>query len=547
MKTNKRVLPFLLALVTLVGPIALVGPMALVASVAFAADERPNILLVMVDDMGYSDLGCYGGEIRTPTLDALAENGVRLSRFFNCAQCCPTRAALMTGLYPHQAGVGDMNEEGSNNAFWLRVGSPAYLGLKSRGVVLLPEVLRAANYQTFMAGKWHLGKAPECWPDARGFDRSFALIGGACEQFTGYRSWQRQGPITLFVHNGRKVEKLPGDFYTTDTFTDHALRFIDAAEPGRPWFGYLAYTAPHWPIQAHESDVAKYAETYRDGPAAVRQRRVERLTQLGLVPKAAQLPQLDDTVTTTVQPAKQETRDRWMRTYAAMIDRVDQNLARIVKRLRERGELDNTLILFLSDNGSDTVRGPLWGQVSNTPFRRFKVSVHDGGIASPLIAHWPKGIAREQRGRVIGDVGHVIDIHATCLDAALTRQPQSFRDYEVLPPEGVSLLPSLRGLGAIPADRVLCWERMGNQAVRQGGWKLVRAYGAVTEDGNITSTGPRTGEWELYDTTTDPGETMNLAARYPERVTSMTRLFETWAARVGVVPRETIVNLMPMK
>lgn len=511
------------------------------------ADERPNILIVMVDDMGYSDLGCYGGEIQTPTLDSLAENGVRLARFYNCAQCCPTRAALMTGLYPHQAGVGDMNEEGAKNEFWNRVGSSAYLGLKAEGVVTLPEVLRTAGYQTFMAGKWHLGKDPECWPHARGFDHSFALIGGACEQFTGYRSWRQEGPITLFVENGRKVEKLPSDFYTTDTFTDHALRFIEAAEPERPWFGYLAFTAPHWPIQAHEADIAKYAETYAAGPAEIRQRRFERLQKLGLAPETALLPDLDDTVTPEARQAKQQTRDRWMRTYAAMIDRVDQNLARVVKRLRERGQIDNTLILFLSDNGSDTVRGPLWGQVSNTPFRRFKVSVNDGGIASPLIAHWPNGIAREQRGRILADVGHVIDIHPTCLDAARKQQPKSFRDHDVLPSEGLSLLPAFCGNGSLPSNRVLCWERMGNEAVRQGDWKLVRTYGPGTEDGDIVATGPRTGEWELYNTALDPGETTNLAARNPERVKSMIERFEGWAARVGVVPREEIVKLMLRK
>lgn len=532
MKTFKLLFPLLLGLI---------------APIAFAVDERPNILLVMVDDMGYSDIGCYGGEIYTPTLDGLAQNGVRLARFYNCAQCCPTRASLMTGLYPHQAGVGDMNEEGTNNEFWKRVGSPAYLGLKSHGIVTLPEVLQSAGYQTFMAGKWHLGKAPECWPHSRGFDRSFALIGGACEQFTGYRSWQQKGPITLFVENGEKVEKLPSNFYSTDTFTDHALRFIDAADPARPWFGYLAFTAPHWPIQAHEADIAKYTETYKDGPAAIRQRRFERLMQLGLVPETVRLPQLDETVTREAVEAKKETRDRWMRTYAAMIDRVDQNLDRIVKRLRQRGQYDNTLILFLSDNGSDTVRGPLWGQVSNTPFRRFKVSVHDGGIASPLIVHWPNGIAHQQRGRIIADVGHVIDIHATCLDVARTQQPKSFRDHDVLPAEGLSLLPLLSGERALPSDRVLCWERMGNEAVRQGDWKLVRGYGTATEDGNINSTGPRTGQWELYDTAIDPGETANVVAQHPERVKSMIHLFEAWATRVGVVPREEIVKLMPMK
>ncbi len=516
----------------------------LIAHIAVANDERPNILLVMVDDMGYSDLGCYGGEIQTPTLDALAKNGVRFARFYNCAQCCPTRAALMTGLYPHQAGVGDMNEVGANNELWKRIGSPAYLGLKAHGIVTLPGVLRLAGYQTFMAGKWHLGQATENWPHSRGFEHSFALIGGACEHFTGYRSWQKQGPITRFADNGVLVDKLPDNFYSTDTFTDHALRFIDSADRTRPWFGYLAFTAPHWPIQAHEADIAKYADAYKAGPTVIRERRLERLKQIGLVPDTAQLPALDDSVTPEVLQAKQETRDRWMRTYAAMVDRVDQNLARVVKRLRERGQLDNTLILFLSDNGSDTVRGPLWGRVSNTPFRRFKVSVNDGGIASPLIAHWPQGIASPQRGQIVADVGHVIDIHATCLDAARTKQPTSIRDHAVLPAEGVSLLPTIRGTGIIPPDRVLCWERMGNEAVRQGKWKLVRAYGAPTDDGNIVSTGPRTGPWELYDTSTDPGETANLAAEHPERVQSLTRLFDAWAKSVGVVPREEIVKQM---
>jgi hypothetical protein len=192
-----------------------------------AAEQRPNILLIMVDDMGYSDIGCYGGEIRTPTLDALAVGGVRLARFYNCAQCCPSRASLMSGLYPHQAGVGDMNEQGAANELWRRIGSPAYLGFKKEGVVTLPESLREAGYQTFMAGKWHLGQDEACWPGQRGFERHFALIGGACEQFTGYRSWQKKGPITKFVHNGQRVEKLPPDFYTTDSFTDHhSLDFV---------------------------------------------------------------------------------------------------------------------------------------------------------------------------------------------------------------------------------------------------------------------------------------------------------------------------------
>ncbi len=212
-------------------------------NLAAAEPARPNILLVMVDDMGYSDLGCYGGEIRTPTLDALAENGVRFARFFNCAQCCPTRASLMTGLYPHQAGVGDMNEQGEANVLWRRIGSPAYLGFKKQGIVTLPEALREAGYQTFMAGKWHLGQDESCWPGQRGFDRHFALIGGACEQFSGFRSWQKKGPITKFVHNGKRVETLPPDFYTTDTFTDTRCALSRTPTPHGP--GSAIWLSPH--------------------------------------------------------------------------------------------------------------------------------------------------------------------------------------------------------------------------------------------------------------------------------------------------------------
>ena len=519
-----------------------------VATVSAAPTQRPNILLIMVDDMGYSDLGCYGGEIRTPTLDALAADGVRLARFYNCAQCCPSRASLMSGLYPHQAGVGDMNEQGAANKFWASIGSAAYLGFKKEGVVTLPESLREAGYQTFMCGKWHLGQDESCWPGQRGFDRHFALIGGACEQFTGYRSWQKKGPITKFVHNGKQVEKLPPDFYTTDTFTDHTLRFIEESDNARPWFGYLAYTAPHWPLQAHESDVAKYAETYRAGPDALRQRRFERLKEIGLIPDSAKLPQLDPTVTEEAKHAKSERNELWMRNYAAMIDRVDQNLARIVEALRKRGQFDNTLILFVSDNGSDEVRGPLWGQVCNTPFRKFKVWVHDGGIASPLIAHWPAGIPATQRGKIVSGPAHIMDIFPTCLAAAAAKHPAIFAGHAVQPLEGTSLLPALRGETAnLPMDRMLFWERMGNEAVHQGQWKLVRGYGPGEANGGVANGGPRTGEWELYDTNTDPGETHDLASEKPDIVRTFSAQHAEWAKRVGVVPREQIVKRMAAK
>ncbi len=508
---------------------------------------RPNILLVMVDDMGYSDLGCYGSEIQTPTLDKLAANGVRFARFYNCAQCCPTRASLLSGLYPHQAGMGDMNDAGPDNPFWKKVGSPAYLGFKREGIVTLPEAMRLAGYQTFMSGKWHLGYKPGYWPHQRGFDRCFAMLGGASEHFTGYRSWKKEGPITLFVENDKKLSQLPEKFYTTDTFTDFMLRFIDEADPSKPWFGYLAYSAPHWPLQAHASDIAKYQDTYNAGPAAIRQQRFERLKKLGLVPESTKLSELDPEYVMEVPDSKKQTWDRWMRAYAAMIDRVDQNLARVVDLLKRRGQFDNTLILFLSDNGADTVHGPLWGQVNNTPFRKFKLSVHDGGIASPLIVHWLAGIPEKQRGQIVHvGAGHVIDIFPTCLDAAQAKHPEKFHNQAVLPLEGVSLLPTVRGEKSNLAERILYWERAGNEAVRQGHWKLVRSF-SHAEDGKKVDGPPRWGPWELYRVDVDPGETNDLAAKEPKLVQEMIRLHQAWSKRVGVMPRDQIVALQNSK
>jgi arylsulfatase len=411
--------------------------------------RTPNILLVLVDDMGYSDIGCYGGEIETPTLDRLAANGVRYARFYNCAQCSPTRASLMTGLYPHQAGMGEMNARGPGDPFYHYLGSPQYLGFKQEGIVTMPEALRAAGYQTLMSGKWHLGDTPDNWPSVRGFDRTFSLIIGASEHFSGRPAWKNEGPIAPFILDGKRLESLPEGFYSTDTFTDYAMRFIRESKAGKPWFCYLSYTAPHWPLQAHEKDAAKYDAVYRQHPETLRRRRFQRMKALGLVPEAAALPPLDPDITADGIEKNREWRDRSMRHYAGMIDCVDRNLGRLVALLEERGELTNTLILFLSDNGADTVRGPLWGQLDNAPFRRFKVWVHDGGICTPLIAHWPAAISPEQRGRIIGGYGHVIDLQPTCLDAAGAAQPEAYNGRPVAPLEGISLLPSMRGVAEL--------------------------------------------------------------------------------------------------
>lgn len=508
-------------------------------------ETRPNIVLVLVDDMGYSDLGCYGGEIDTPVLDTLAENGLRFARFYNGAQCTPSRAALLTGLYPHQAGLGDMNARGPTNAFWQKVGSPAYLGFKKpeQGVATLPEILGAEGYQTYMSGKWHLGDTPDNWPSARGFERTFSLIPGAHEHFTGRHAWQQAGPIATHVLDGEKVEELPDDYYSTDTFTDYALQFIEEGETDKPWFLYLAYTAPHWPFQAHEADAAKYDDIYQQHPEALRRARFERMKQIGLVPESAILPPLDPAITAEGIEDNREYRDRSTRHYAGMIDCIDRNIGRLIDLLEERGELDNTLFLFMSDNGADTVRGPLWGSVSNAPFRRYKVWTYDGGIATPLVVHWPKGIPAGRKGEIVHDAAHFIDVLPTILAAANIEQATEYEDYPIAPSEGIDLLPAMRGDAPIPADRPLFWERMGNEAVRLGDWKLVRGYSEGKPDGNVLGTGPRTGQWELYNVAADPGETRDLAGQFPQKVAELQNHWQTWADRIGVIDRETIIEV----
>jgi len=504
----------------------------------------PNVVLVLVDDMGYSDLGSYGGEIDTPVLDSLAAEGLRFARFYNAAQCIPSRATLLTGLYPHQAGLGDMNARGPTDPFWKKVGSSAYLGFKkpAQGVATLPEILGANGYQTYMSGKWHLGDTADNWPSARGFERTFSLITGAHEHFTGRHAWREHGPIAPHILDGEEIKELPEDYYSTDTFTDYALRFIDEGDAEKPFFLYLAYTAPHWPFQAHEADAAKYEEIYQQHPETLRRARFARLKQIGLVPETAVLPPLDPAITADGIENNREYHDRSTRHYAGMIDCVDRNLGRLVDHLKQRGEFENTLFLFMSDNGADTVRGPLWGSVSNAPFRRYKIWTHDGGIATPLIVHWPDGIPKPQNGAIMGGYGHFIDVLPTILAAAGVEYPAELDGQALSAPEGIDLLPAIRGESSLPDDRPLYWERMGNEAVRLGDWKLVRGYNEGKPDGNVLGDAPRSGQWELYNVAADPGETQDLAAHFPAKTDQLRAHWQTWADRIGVIDREAILR-----
>jgi arylsulfatase A-like enzyme len=544
--------------------------LVLLSATDLFAAPRPNIVLIMSDDMGFSDLGCYGGEIQTPTLDRLAAGGLRLTQFYNTARCCPTRAALLTGLYPHQAGIGHMMED---------KGFDGYRGDLNRQCATTAEVLRPAGYGTFAVGKWHVTKATQPdgrkdnWPLQRGFDRFYGTITGAGNFFD-------PGTLTrdnTMISPVADAEYKPQQYYYTDAISDHAVRFIGdhhqrAAD--KPLFLYVAYTAAHWPMHAREEDIAKYKGKYDRGYEPVRRARLERMKQLGLVAADAELT---PTAGDWERMENKAWESRCMEVYAAMIDRMDQGISRIVAELQRTGRLDNTLLFFLQDNGGcaetvgrqltpnvsverpakpplepqaagfiDTAVRPTrtrdgyhvrtgpgampgphdtfiaygqgWANVSNTPHREYKHWVHEGGISTPLIVHWPAEIKR--RGELVRTPGHLIDIMATCVDVSGASYPQEQNRQAIQPLEGKSLVPAFDGQ---PIDReAIYWEHEGNRAIRVGNWKLV-------------AKGPA-GKWELYDIDRDRAELHDLASQQPERVQQMVAQWETWAKRANVIP-----------
>lgn len=493
-------------------------------------DARPNIVLILSDDMGYSDLGCFGGEIATPNLDALAEGGLRYTQFTNCARCCPTRASLLTGLYPHQVGIGHMTSESANQS--QDKGVRGYRGILSPASATLAEVLGAAGYRTAMSGKWHVGTFEEAWPTARGFDAFSGMIRGASNFF-------RPSPDKLLMENGVPIEP-PADFYATDSFTDWALGFVDAAEEEdeRPFFLYLGYTAPHWPLHAHPEDIAKYRGRYVEGWDTLRAERFQRMVAMGLVDEGWGLSPRDASSWESLDDAQRDELDLRMAIYAAQVDRMDQNIGRLVEKLDSLGELENTLILFMNDNGGCAEGGEFgggpaaqletregywlsygraWANASNTPFRRYKHWIHEGGIATPMIAHWPRGI--EARGELRTMPGHVIDVMPTFVEVADATYPVERAGHSVPPMEGRSLVGSFEGKAG--SERSLFWEHEGNVGVRRGPWKLVA---------------PQGGDWELYDLRTDRSELRSLATEDPERARALEGEFLAWAQRVGVLP-----------
>jgi arylsulfatase len=415
------------------------APVSSVLNIPAKQASRPNIIVILMDDMGYSDIGCYGGEINTPNIDKLAKEGLRFTQFYNTARCCPTRASLLTGLYPHQTGIGWMtNDPGDKQDVERPYG---YEGFLNRDCVTIAEAVQDAGYHTYMAGKWHLGyHKKEYWPLQRGFERYYGIISGA----TSYLKPHGDRSLTL---DNNPVEPEGDNYYTTDAFTNYAIRFIKEQKDNKPFFLYLAYNAPHWPLHAKQQDIQKYVGKYIKGWDSLRQERYKRQLEMGIIKEQWQLSDRDPGVRAWDALTEEQKRqlDYRMAVYAAQIDCADQNIGKVVDTLKGMGKFDNTLILFLSDNGGcaepykdlgggefkrindpnvwgSVSYGQGWANVSNTPFRLFKVRMHEGGISTPLIAHWPAQI-KDQKGKLTDHCGYLIDIMPTILDVSGATYP----------------------------------------------------------------------------------------------------------------------------
>ena len=540
----------------------------LLVTPAFAKDAlRPNIVIIMSDDMGYSDIGCYGGEIYTPVLDGLAANGLRFTQFYNTARCCPTRASLLTGLYPHQAGIGHMmNDRGQDG----------YRGELNRNCVTIAEALKPAGYSTYCIGKWHVTSHVNPsndtekfnWPLQRGFDRYYGIINGASSLWDPNSLTRGNKPITRENDPDYKPSQ---SYHFTDAISDNAVKFVKEHKGDNPFFMYVSYTAAHWPMHAREQDIEKYDGKYDQGYVSVRKARLERMKEMGLIDKGTKMT---PTVGDWSKVKDKEWESACMEVYAAMVDQMDQGIGRIVEAIKNRGDLNNTLIFYLQDNGGCAENGgrgdkpfprpkkptfkPIpddvihyfnstpkqtrdgypvrrgrvmpgpedtyigygrnWANVSNTPFREYKHWVHEGGVATPLVVHWPDGIAVKNKLRK--EPSHLIDLMATCIDVSGAKYPKEFRGKTIKPLEGKSLIKIFKE-DAIDRQAIY-WEHEGNRAIRVGDWKLV-AKG-------------RNGKWELYDLKNDRVEMNDLSNKHPEKTKKLQAMWQSYAERTGVIP-----------
>ena len=490
----------------------------------------------MADDMGFSDMGAMGGEVKTPNLDALAEDGILYRQYYNTARSCPTRASLMTGLYPHQAGMGWMTV--------MDLGTESYTGELNKNCVTLAEVLKEDGYNTYMSGKWHLisdkntnpDSDKNAWPLQRGFDRFFGTLLGSGSYYT---------PNTLTTQN--TIIEAPEGFYYTDAISDTAVSMIqENSSADSPFFLYVAYTAPHWPLHASKDDYEPCIDTYSVGWDSIRAQRFRRQKELGIIDKKWILSDRDPEAPAWDSMSDEEKEEMALRMaiYAAQIEVLDRGIGRIISELKKEGELENTLIFFLQDNGAcaeyisgenkdiavlgtnssfESYRLP-WANASNTPFRLFKHWTHEGGISTPLIVHWPQGVVKP--GRMSDRPGVLMDIMATCVDVTGAEYPAVFDGNIIHTMEGESLLPSIRNKSE-ERKSILFWEHEANRAVRSGNWKLVL---------KASEQYPFDGKWELYNMLDDRTEMNDLSGTFPEKVEEMRTMWEAWAERIRVYP-----------
>ncbi|MDD4515886.1 arylsulfatase [Massilibacteroides sp.] len=527
-------------------------------------NSKPNILLILADDLGYSDLGCYGGEVQTPNLDKLAANGVRFSRFYNAGRSCPSRASLLTGLYPHQAGIGRMTFDDH---------LPGYRGTMTHNGVTIAEVLKKNGYQTGMIGKWHVAETPlrpdqrewlahhvqydefaskENYPTHRGFNDFYGTIYGVVDYFDPFSLVNGEAPVNV----------VPNDYYSTIALSDSAVSYINRySQSENPFFIYLAYHSPHWPLHALEEDIKKYEEVYRVGWEAIRQARYERMKKLSIFNDQS------DFLSDRQSPKEWETNPdhEWdahaMAVHAAMIDRMDQGIGQVLKALEKSGKLENTLILFMSDNGCspeicqnyppgendrpDMMRdgtpiiypkqkevlpgqettyasiGPEWANVANTPFRFWKAKMYEGGICTPMIAHWPAGI-KVKKGTITNEACHIIDVMATSIELSGAEYPKKYAGNDIIPLEGKSIIPILEK-GKRNGHKIIGFEHFNEKALMSDdGWKIIQPG--------------KKAQWELYNLNEDRSELKNLADKYPDKVAQMVKEYQIWAEKTMVLP-----------
>ncbi|MEN9909113.1 MAG: hypothetical protein RLZZ540_2262 [Bacteroidota bacterium] len=510
-------------------------------SQAQTSSTKPNIVLIMVDDMGYSDLGNYGSEIKTPNLDKLAKEGTRLREFYNNSICAPTRASLLTGQYQHKAGVG---------YFDVNLGLPAYQGYLNKESLTLGEVFRSGGYSTLMSGKWHVGSEDKAqWPNQRGFDKFYGILKGAANYFNtdGLPFGKTAYPVAL-IRNNEELHPKADSYYFTDEIGNNAVQFLDEQnKENKPFFLYLAFTAPHWPLQAKAVDIAKYRGKFDEGWDVLREKRIQKLKENGILlanqtiaPRDPEVPEWNKLTYDEKQFWKAK-----MEVYAAMVDNMDQNVGKVLEKLKALKKDKNTLIVFISDNGAQggfSTYNPLrrglvkndgpvgtsgsfdyqeqnWAYLSNTPLQDYKNNMHEGGFSSPFIAWYPSKIKAD---RVDKGTGHLIDLAPTFYELAGIQYPKELNGVKSNPLAGKSLLPVLfDGASEVNRGAPIFWERAGNRAVREGKWKLVSIYPSY--------------QWELYDLESDRGETTNVAQKNEGIVNQLSAKYFEWAEKTGVV------------